>query len=59
MALEASLDYSLLDTFIMAGDVTVRLSQSAWNCGKMGSAEEWLQAIEDAYVAYTYNLQRP
>jgi hypothetical protein len=41
------------DTFlVLSEDVSIRFSQSVWNCDKMGSAEEWEGAIQDAYLTY-------
>jgi hypothetical protein len=39
-------------SFIMAGDVSKRLTQTVWSCDKIGSAADWEQAIKDTYVDY-------
>jgi hypothetical protein len=40
------------DYFLIMGNVSVRLSQSVWNCNKLDSGDEWLQSIQDAYDTY-------
>jgi hypothetical protein len=45
------------DTFVATGDVFVRNSQSVINCDKVASAEDWLQAIEDAYGVHNVPKQ--
>jgi hypothetical protein len=40
------------DVFADIGGTSVSLTQAVRNCNKIDSAEEWMQAVQDAYVAY-------
>jgi hypothetical protein len=40
------------DTFADLGGAYIHSSQAVRKCDKINSAEEWIQAVQDAYVAY-------
>jgi hypothetical protein len=42
------------DSYVFLDGKAMRLTQTVINCNRINSAEEWLQAIQDAYV--TYNI---
>jgi hypothetical protein len=41
------------DTFLAVDDdLSIRFSQAVWTCDRIGSAEEWEEAIQAAYITY-------
>jgi hypothetical protein len=40
------------DTFLSTGDRSIRFSQTVASCDRIDSADEWVQAVEEAYATY-------